>query len=71
VLQAARLPGVASFEDFDRYCEKHGVQPGQYGAAFAQWLADVAGRPITGEPSTTALWWGASRTTCRRRIRPA
>jgi hypothetical protein len=50
VLRAARLPGVASFEDFDRYCEKHGVQPGQYGAAFAQWLADVAGRPVTGEP---------------------
>lgn len=28
MLQAARLPGVVSFEDFDRYCEEHDVQPG-------------------------------------------
>ena len=41
---------MVSLDDFDRYCEEHDVQPGQYGAAFAQWLANLAGRPITGEP---------------------
>jgi hypothetical protein len=42
---------VASFEDFDRYCEERDVRQGQYGAAFAQWLASLAGHPITGEPA--------------------
>jgi hypothetical protein len=27
---------MLGLEDFDRYCEEHDVQPGQYGAAFAQ-----------------------------------
>ena len=30
---------------------EHDVQPGQYGVAFAQWLANVTGRPMTGEPA--------------------
>jgi hypothetical protein len=42
---------VVSLEDFDRYVEEHDVQPGQDGVAFAQWLADLAGRPITAEPA--------------------
>jgi hypothetical protein len=37
--------------NFDRYVEEHDVQPGQYGTAFAQWLANIVGRPITGEPA--------------------
>jgi hypothetical protein len=41
---------MVSLEDFDRYCEEHDVQPGQYGVAFARWLANLAGRPITGDP---------------------
>jgi hypothetical protein len=40
---------MVSLADFDRYCEDHDVKLGQYGPAFAQWLANVAGRPITGE----------------------
>jgi hypothetical protein len=40
---------VVSFEDFDRYCEEHDVQPGQYGAAFADWFAKASGKPIIGE----------------------
>jgi hypothetical protein len=36
---------VPSFEDFDRYCEEHDVRPGEYGAAFAQWIAEATGRP--------------------------
>jgi hypothetical protein len=47
----ARLPGVVSLEDFDRYCEEHDVYPGQYGVAFAQWLANLTGRPVTAEPA--------------------
>jgi hypothetical protein len=42
---------VVSLEDFDRYCEEHDVQPGEYRVAFAQWLANLAGHPITGEPA--------------------
>jgi hypothetical protein len=30
-----------SLADFDRYVEEHNVQPGEYGAAFAQLLAEV------------------------------
>jgi hypothetical protein len=26
------------FEDFDAFCEKFNIQPGEYGAAFAAWL---------------------------------
>jgi|Tabmets5t2r1_1033131.scaffolds.fasta_scaffold38413_2 hypothetical protein len=40
------LPSLA---DFDGYCEEHDVQSGQYGVALAQWLANIAGRPMTGE----------------------
>jgi integrase len=42
---------VVSFEDFDRYCDEHDVQPGKYGAAFAQWLANVSGETIIGGPA--------------------
>ncbi len=41
---------MATFEDFDHYYEEHDMQSGEYGVTFAQWLANVAGRPITGEP---------------------
>jgi hypothetical protein len=37
---------VVSLEDFDRYCQEHNVQPGQHGAAFAQWLAETTGAPV-------------------------
>ena len=40
-----------SLAEFDRYCDEHDVQPGQYGAAFAQWLADVSGKAIIGGPA--------------------
>jgi hypothetical protein len=36
---------MVSFADFDRYCEENEVQPGEYGMAFAQWLAEVRGGP--------------------------
>jgi hypothetical protein len=39
-----------SLADFDRHVEDNNIQPGDYGAAFARWLANLAGRPITGEP---------------------
>jgi hypothetical protein len=42
---------MVSLEDFDRYCEEHGLQPGEYGAAFAQWLANVSGETIMGGPA--------------------
>jgi hypothetical protein len=43
---AARLLGVTSQEGFDCYCEEHNVQPGEYGAAFALWIAEVTGGPV-------------------------
>lgn len=43
--------GVAGLEDFDRSVEEHDVQPGQYGVAFAQWLANVSGETIIGGPA--------------------
>ena len=42
---------MTSFQDFDRYCEEHNVQPGEYGAAFAQWLANMSGEAIVGGPA--------------------
>jgi hypothetical protein len=33
--------------DFDRYCEEHDVQPGEYGAAFARWIAEITGGPLS------------------------
>lgn len=42
---------MVSFADFDRYCEEHDVQPGGYGEAFAQWLANVSGKTIIGGPA--------------------
>jgi hypothetical protein len=31
------------FEDFDRYCDEHGIGDGEYGAAFAAWLHEISG----------------------------
>jgi hypothetical protein len=42
---------VPGLEDFDRYCEEHNFQPGEYGAAFAQRLANVSGETIIGGPA--------------------
>jgi hypothetical protein len=42
---------MVSLADFDRWCEEHDVQPGQYGAAFPQWLANVSGETIIGGPA--------------------
>lgn len=30
-------------DDFDRYCEEHGIQPGEEPAAFAAWLHEQTG----------------------------
>ena len=42
-----------SFEDFDRYCEEHNVAEEDVPTAFAQWLADMSGKPIHGRDMTT------------------
>jgi hypothetical protein len=34
---------VADFSDFDRYCDEHGIQPGEEPAAFAAWLHEISG----------------------------
>lgn len=31
------------FEDFDRYCDAHDIQPGELGAAFGAWLHELTG----------------------------
>jgi hypothetical protein len=41
---------VASFEDFDRYVEERGIAEEDLPQAFAHWLANLAGHPMTGEP---------------------
>jgi hypothetical protein len=41
--QVGRLQGVTNFQDFDRYCEEHNVQSGEYGEAFALWLSERMG----------------------------
>jgi hypothetical protein len=37
---------VASFADFDRYCEENGIPEEDYPAAFALWIAEVTGGPV-------------------------
>jgi hypothetical protein len=36
--------------DFDRDVEENGIAEKDLPKAFAQWLANIAGHPITGEP---------------------
>ena len=48
---------MASLEDFDRYAERHGIEPGQNGVAFADWLAQQTGGPIIGAPVGEAPEW--------------
>jgi hypothetical protein len=45
------------FEDFDRYCDEHGIGDGEYGPAFAAWLHEISGgkwdgraEQVTSEP---------------------
>jgi hypothetical protein len=42
---------VVSLEDFDRYVEERGIAEEDLPRAFGQWLANLAGHPITGEPA--------------------
>ena len=42
---------MVSLEDFDRYVEEHGIVEKDLPQAFAQWLANLAGHPIIGEPA--------------------
>jgi hypothetical protein len=40
-----------SLADFDRYVEEHGIPEKDLPEAFAQWLANLTGGTITGEPA--------------------
>ena len=34
---------AGDFSDFDRYCDEHGIRPGEEPAAFAAWLHEISG----------------------------
>jgi hypothetical protein len=49
------------FADFDRYCDEHGIRPGEEPAAFAAWLHELSGgkwdgpmKQANGQPSGPA-----------------
>jgi hypothetical protein len=61
---------MSSLDDFDRYCEDHDVQPGEYGAAFAKWLANVSGETIIGGPADEPPELPHQTSSCRQATRP-
>jgi hypothetical protein len=37
------------YDDFDRYCDEHGIKPGEEPAAFAGWLHEISGGQWDGD----------------------
>ena len=40
-------PSAFNVDDFDRYVEEHGIPKEEYPAAFALWIAEVTGGPVS------------------------
>jgi hypothetical protein len=42
-------PAAGSPSTFEEYCALHGIQPHEYGTAFATWLNEISGGEWDGE----------------------